>query len=151
MVHTSPETHLICNWHTSQNKKSALLKTRLISNYLPACVLLQECYSREIKLKATFILRINVIPDYFSFHLQRFSFKPKTKDLKAAVDLLNFNDQELEKLMHGFRGVRILFLFSSLAGETVHKRFFNCARWGKNTIFSLDENSFHHNLVLFVD
>ena len=54
------------------------------------------------------------------FYLQRFLFKPKVKDLKAAVDLLSINGQELEKLMHGFRGVKTLFLFSSLVGGTVN-------------------------------
>lgn len=30
------------------------------------------------------------------FYLQRFLFNTKVKDLKAAVDLLNINGQELE-------------------------------------------------------
>ena len=54
------------------------------------------------------------------FYLQKFLFNPKVKILKAAVDLLNINGQELEKLIHGFRGVKSLFLFSSLVGGTVN-------------------------------
>lgn len=53
-------------------------------------------------------------------YLQRFSLNTKAKDLKAALDLSYLNGLELEKLMHGFRGVRILSLFCSLVGETVN-------------------------------
>lgn len=54
------------------------------------------------------------------FYLQRFVFNPKVKDLKAAVNLLNINGQELEKLMRAFRGVKSLSLFCSLVGGTVN-------------------------------
>ena len=76
---------------------------------------LQECYLKLPLPSERMILQAILV-----FYLQRFLFNPKVKDLKAAVNLLNINGQELQKLMHAFRGVKSLFLFSSLVGGTVN-------------------------------